>query len=135
MTAHADVIALVLLVPAAVGVGLLCWRAASAGGGVAWGTARPTASADAAPDHRLRALERIVTGHLEARKPNGLLALQLLRLAERRLALRHGVRLDAEPERAAELLGPDVLELLEARPPRRLSLAQIDDVLRRIEAV
>lgn len=136
MTATTDVLALVALVPAAVGVGLLCWRAARAGGGVAWrSTPQAPTSVDAAVDHRLRALERIVSGHLAAREPNGMLALQLRRLAERRLALRHGVRLDAEPERAAALLGSEVLELLEARPPRRLSPAQIDDVLRGIEAV
>lgn len=133
MTATA-VIGLVAMVPAVAGVGLLGWRATRAGGGVGWRTPRPTpASVDVAPDRRLRSLERIVTGHLEAREPNALLAVQLRALAERRLALRHGVRLDAEPERAAALLGPGVLALLEARPPRRLSLAQIDDVLRRIE--
>lgn len=131
-----DVLALVALVPAVAGVALLGWRATRAGGGVGWHVQHPSPTAvEAAPDSRLRALERIITGHLEAREPNSLLALQLRGLAERRLALRHGVRLDTEPERAAALLGPGVLALLEARPPRRLSLAQMDDVLRRIEEV
>jgi hypothetical protein len=136
MTDTSEILAVVALVPAVAGLGLLGWRALRAGGGVAWRMAHvPLSSTDAAQDGRLRTLERIVTGHLEAREPSGMLAAQLRGLAERRLALRHGVRLDAEPDRAAALLGPEVLALLETRPPRRLSLAQIDDVLRRIEEV
>jgi hypothetical protein len=136
MTGTPEILAVVALVPAVAGVGLIGWRATRGGGGVAWLPAHvPLSSTDAAEDGRLRTLERIVTGHLEAREPNGMLALQLRRLAERRLALRHGVRLDSEPDRAAALLGPEVMALLETRPPRRLSLAQIDDVLRRIEEV
>jgi hypothetical protein len=136
MTDTVEALALVALVPAVVGIGLLGWRATRPGGGVAWRTSTvPPTSTDAAQDGRLRILERILTGHLEAREPNGMLAAQLRELAERRLALRHGMRLDAEPDRAAALLGPEVLALLETRPPRRLSLAQINDVLRRIEDV
>jgi hypothetical protein len=136
MSPGPEVLAVVALVPAVAGVGLLGWRALRAGGDAGWAARHvPAAPADAAPDGRLRTLERIVTGHLEAREPNGMLAEQLRGLAERRLALRHGVRLDAEPERAAALLGPEILAVLEARPPRRLSLAQVDDVLRRIEEV
>lgn len=136
MTATSALLALVALATAVAGLGLLGWRATRAGGGVGWRTPHAAVPAvDGAQDRRLRSLERILTGHLEAREPNGLLALQLRGLAERRLALRHGVRLDTEPERAEALLGADVLALLGARPPRRLTLAQIDDVLRRIEAV
>ncbi|MGI9156521.1 MAG: hypothetical protein ACR2FG_07775 [Marmoricola sp.] len=136
MIVSLQVFALLALASAVVGVVVLVWRALPTGGGFEWPRQPEVAdSHDQAPDTRLRTLERIVTGHLEARIPNDLLAVQLRELADRRLGLRHGFRLDAEPERAAALLGPDLLMLLDARPPRRLTLAQVNDTLRRIEAL
>ena len=45
------------------------------------------------------------------------------------------VHWDTDRARTVELLGPEVVDLVEARPPRRMSLGQIDAVLRRIEDV
>lgn len=43
--------------------------------------------------------------------------LRLRRVAAARLAVRHGVDLDADPERAAALLGPAAWALIEVEPP------------------
>ena len=44
--------------------------------------------------------------------------LRLRRVAAARLAARHGVDLDADPVRAAALLGPAAWELIDVGPPR-----------------
>ena len=103
--------------------------------GVAHPGSRPRAPPPPSRDGRLWALERVVTGHLTSREPTSALALQLRELADQRLALRHGVHWDTDRDRTVELLGPEVVALVEARPPRRMSLGQIDAVLRRIEDV
>lgn len=88
-------------------------------------------------DSRQWALERIVTNHLDARHPTPALAEHLLGLAERRASLRLGVRTRSDPGLAAELLterlGAETLTLLTTRPPPRMDLHRIDDVVRRIE--
>lgn len=136
MNTPLQVLALLVLVAAVVGVLVLGWRALPTDGGVEWHRQPEVLTLrDQAPDVRLLTLERIINGHLEARIPNDLLAVQLRELASRRLALRHGVRLGTEPVRAAALLGQDLLRFLDARPPLRLTLAQVNDILRRIEAL
>ncbi len=61
---------------------------------------------------------------------------QLEELAEQRLMARHGVSWRVDPERAAPLLGPELVGLAEQRPPYpRLDVRQIDVLLRRIEAL
>ena len=73
---------------------------------------------------------RIIESNLTARTPDPNLRDRLAELATRRLEQRHGVRRD-EP-RAAGLLGPDLIAVLDG-PPRRLSRAEIDRCVRRIE--
>ena len=84
-------------------------------------------------DARLSFLVRVLTQHESARIPDGRLAACLAELADRRLEQRHGVRRSRDPERAAELLGPDLTRVLSEPPGRRLSLAEIDQHVRRIE--
>lgn len=127
-----DLAALVALAIAVLASGAMLWRAAAVRPGQDWSVV-PLDPASSAPDSRLRALERILAGHLEAREPSGTLAGQLERLADRRLMLTHGIRIEAAPERAGHLLGDEVVALLRAEPPRRMNLRQIELVLRRIE--
>ena len=87
----------------------------------------------AGQDARLSFLVRVLTQHQVARHPDGHLAECLTELADRRLQQRHGVRREQEPERAAQLLGPDLSRVLTEAPGRRLSPAEIDRHLRRIE--
>jgi hypothetical protein len=87
----------------------------------------------AGQDTRLSFLVRVLSQHQVARHPDAHVAECLTELADRRLQQRHGVRREQEPQRAAELLGPDLSRLLVEVPGRRLSPAEIDRHLRRIE--
>ncbi|MET1058348.1 MAG: hypothetical protein ABWX84_02040 [Nocardioides sp.] len=89
----------------------------------------------AGQDARLSFLVRVITQHQVARHPDARLAESLAELTDRRLLQRHGVRREQDPERAAELLGPDLTALLSEAPGRRLGLAEIDRHLQRIEAL
>ena len=130
------ILGVIALAAAATGLLALGWRVSRPATSPAWRSPAPDSGGSAASrDGRLWALERVVTGHLTSREPSSALALQLRELADRRLALRHGVHWDADRDRTVELLGPEVVELLETRPPRRMNLSQIDAVLRRIEDV
>ena len=123
------------LVAAASGLLALGWRISRPSASPAWHSPATDTGSAASRDGRLWALERVVTGHLTSREPSSALALQLRELADRRLALRHGVHWDTDRARTIELLGAEVVEVVETRPPRRMTLSQIDAVLRRIEDV
>ena len=86
-------------------------------------------------DVRLAFLVRVITQHLVARHPDTRLAEALADLADRRLLQRHGVRRAEDPQRATELLGPDLVRYLAEAPGRRLTTAEIDHHLQRIEAL
>ncbi len=81
-------------------------------------------------DPRFSLYLRTIESHLTAQTPEPALRDRFADLASRRLAQRHGVHL-GDP-RAAELLGPDLTAVLDG-PPRRLSHAEIDRCVRRIE--
>jgi hypothetical protein len=68
--------------------------------------------------------------HLTVDVPDGALRDRLARLAALRLEQRHGVVL-GDP-RADDLLGPELVDVLSG-PPRRLSRAEIDRCVRRME--
>ena len=86
-------------------------------------------------DARLSYLVQVLAQHQVARHPDGRLVECLAELADRRLLQRHGVRRQEDPERTAELLGPDLSRVLTEAPGRRLSPAEIDRHLQRIEAL
>jgi len=87
-------------------------------------------------DPRLAALERVVTGHFDGRVVTDTLQRHLMALADQRLLARHGVSWRVDPERAAPLLGPELLGLAQQSAPYpRMSVHQIDVLLTRIEAL
>jgi len=87
-------------------------------------------------DARLALLTRVVGQHLDARAVSDGLQRHLVELADQRLMSRHGVSWRVDPERAARLLGPELVELARQQPPhRRMNLQQIDVLLTRIEAL
>jgi hypothetical protein len=81
-------------------------------------------------DPRTSSYLRVVEGHLSAREPDPALWGRLRGLADQTLRARHGVPLD-DP-RATGLLGPELSHVL-AQPPRRMSTAEIDRCVTRIE--
>ncbi len=129
------VLGVAALAAAVVGLAALGWRLSRPASTPVWRAPVHQGPSVTAQDGRLWALERVVSGHLTSREPTSALALQLRELADRRLALRHGVRWDTDRARTIDLLGPELVALVEARPPRRMTLRQIDAVLQRIEDV
>jgi hypothetical protein len=85
-------------------------------------------------DPRLERLHRMLVQHQAAHDVGEALHRELARLADQRLLLHHGVTREAVPERAVELLGPELSRVLAQRPPYpRLTTAQVDVLLQRIE--
>ncbi|MCW2798249.1 hypothetical protein [Nocardioides sp.] len=81
-------------------------------------------------DHRTSLNLRIIEGHLTGRTPDAALRDRLAALAEQVLRVRHDVGRDEA--RAVELLGPELYRVL-TEPPRRLSRAEIERCVQRIE--
>ena len=98
-----------------------------------WAIDVPDSARPAGQDARLSFLVRVLSQHQVARHPDAHVAECLTELADRSLQQRRGVRREEDPERAAELLGPDLTRFLGEAPGRRLSPAEIDRHLRRIE--
>ena len=98
-----------------------------------WGFEARDSVRPAGQDARLSFLVRVLSQHQVARHPDAHVAECLTELADRRLQQRHGVRREQEPQRAAELLGPELSRLLVEAPGRRLNPTEIDRHLRRIE--
>jgi hypothetical protein len=89
-------------------------------------------------DPRLAFLHRLVLRHLDAREVGDNLQEHLLNLADHRLVATHGISLRADPDRAEPFVGAELAALAAGAgrgAPRRMSVAQIDVLLKRIEAL
>lgn len=87
-------------------------------------------------DPHLERLQRILTQHQAAHDVGDTLHRTLTELVDHRLVAHHGVSLQADPDRAAEILGPELTSVVTQRPPYpRLSADRIDVLLQRIEAL
>jgi len=90
-----------------------------------------TVSAQVGRDARFDSYVRVIHGHLTAREPTPLLQERLAAVAQSVLEQRYGLVL--EDPRASELLGPQVLGVLQAPAHHRLSLAEIERCVTGIE--
>ena len=95
-----------------------------------WDVVPVTWVPQAGMDHGFSSYLRVLEGHLTVDVPDNVLSDRLAGLARLRLEQRHGLLL-GDP-RADELLGPELTAVLTG-PPRRLSRAEIDRCVRRIE--
>lgn len=87
-------------------------------------------------DARLERLHRMLFAHQTAHHVDGALRDELARLADQKLLALHGVTREADPELARTLLGDELANLLTREPPYpRLTTAQIDQLLKRIESL
>lgn len=86
-------------------------------------------------DPRLSLLMRVISGHLDAKDVGDQLHRHLAAVTDERLLARHGITRSARPDRAATVLGPDLYGFLDGPRTRRLSPAQIDHLLKRIETL
>lgn len=85
-------------------------------------------------DPRLALLHRVVSGHLDGRAVGEQLHHHLMAVADQRLLAHHGVSRLADPDRAAELMGPELTAFSRATHPyARLNARQIDVLIDRIE--
>ena len=101
-----------------------------------WPGARDEPVRTPGEDPRLDQLRRVVGHHLDGREVGDALHRRLGDLVDQRLVARHGITREADPERAAALLGPDLTSALAARPPYpRLAPARIEQLLQRIEDI
>ncbi len=99
-----------------------------------WPGAREEPVREPGEDPRLGQLRRVVGQHLDAREIGDALHRRLGELADQRLMARHGITRDGDPDRAADLLGDDLVAVIDAQSPYpRLSPARISALLQRIE--
>lgn len=96
----------------------------------AWRDTTPEPVRVPGQDARTTAYLRALEAHRVAREPSPAVRDRLGVLADHALRARHG--LDRRDPRAAALLGPDLLDVLDG-PVRRLGHHEIDRCLRRIE--
>lgn len=97
---------------------------------ISWAVTPVRATALAWEDPRTARLLRMLEAHGTARAPDAALRDRLAELVDLALLQRHDLR--REDPAAADLLDPRLLRLLD-EPPRRLSRAEIDEHLTRIE--
>jgi hypothetical protein len=98
--------------------------------GPPWSVESARPAVQAWSDVRLASQVRLIEGHLTSATPDGMLRDRLAMLCDERLLRVRGLR-RSDPE-SVPLLGAALIGDL-AGPPRRLTLARIDDHLRRIE--
>ena len=99
-----------------------------------WPGAREEAVRTPGEDPRLDQLRRVVGHHLDGRDVDDTLHRRLADLVDHQLVARYGITREADPARAAALMGPDLVSTLAARPPYpRLTPARIEHLLQQIE--
>ena len=87
-------------------------------------------------DSRLDALTRALDSHLLAHEVDSALHDHVMAVVDQVLLVRHGVTREADPDRAAALMGPELLRFAGTGPPYpRLSIPRIDVLIDRIEAL
>ena len=85
-------------------------------------------------DPRLDQLRRVVGHHLDGRDVDDTLHRRLADLVDHQLVARYGITREADPARAAALMGPDLVATLAARPPYpRLTPARTEHLLQQLE--
>jgi hypothetical protein len=87
-------------------------------------------------DSRLDTLTRALDAHLLAHEVDGALHDHVMAVVDQVLLVRHGVSRAEDPERAAALMGPELVRFASAGPPYpRLGVPRIDVLIDRIEAL
>jgi hypothetical protein len=133
---HPDALLLALTVAAFATTLWLYLDASVRDGGPGWDLVDDDPVRPPGEDSRLALLARVVGQHLDGREVGDALHRHLEEIADQRLMARHGVSWRVDPERAASLLGPELLALAQQQPPYpRLDVRQIDVLLSRIEAL
>jgi hypothetical protein len=131
-----------LLAVTTMAAGVLALEAVDAYARLPWLAPRPDARADPGEDVRTASFRHLVEAHETSRDADDAVLWQIADLAKRRLRQLHGIRYADDPERATELLGPLLADLV-SRDRRhryqpdhrhhRYTVAQLGDLVHRIE--
>ena len=129
-----------LLAATAVAAGFLTLEAMGADAWSPWTAPRPDARPDPGEDVRTATFRHLIEVHQTSRDSDDAVLWQIAELARRRLRQVHGLRYADDPARASELLGPLLAELVSRdrrhrhdHRPQRYTIAQLGDLVRRIE--
>jgi hypothetical protein len=107
-----------------------------------WTVRRSDALPERGEDTRTAMYRHVIEVHLSSQEADDAIVWQIADLAKLRLRQLHGLRLEASPDRAAEMLGPQLAEWVShdrrhryvpGERHHRYSVAQLGDVVRRIE--
>jgi hypothetical protein len=129
-----------LLAVTVVAAGVLALESMEGSTHVSWTAPRPDSRADPGEDTSTATYRHVIEAHETSREADDAVLWQLADLAARRMLQLHGFRYAEDPERATELLGPHLADLVSRdrrhRPGqrhRRYSVAQLGELVRRIE--
>ena len=133
-----------LLAATAVAAGVLAMESIEAFTRLPWTAPRPDARPDPGEDTRTAMFRHVIEAHETSHDADDAVLWQLADLAARRLRQLHGIRYADDPERATELLGPLLSDLV-SRDRRhrydpghrhhRYTVAQLGELVQRIEAL
>ena len=131
-----------LLVLASVAAGALAMAALETESRPAWTVRRSDAQPSTGEDTRTAMYRHVIEVHLTSQEADEAILWQVADLAKHRMRQLHGVRLEESPQRATELLGPELAEWVShdrrhryepGARHRRYTVAQLGDAVRRIE--
>ncbi len=137
-----DAALIVLLAAAAVAAGSLAMGALDAGVVPSWSVRRGDATQDRGEDTRTAMYRHVIEAHLTSQEADDAIVWQIADLARHRMRQLHGVRYEDSPERAVELLGPQLADWVShdrrhrytpGERRRRYTPAQLGEAVRRIE--
>jgi hypothetical protein len=137
-----DPLLVTLLALALVATGAVVHEALVSHGATTWTTPRTDRAPETGEDLRTEELRWVVEAHLSSRGADDGVVWTIADLADRRLRQVHGLRYADDPHRATELLGPVLADWVShdrrhrydpAHRHARYSVAQLDDIVRRIE--
>ena len=116
--------------------------ALDAGAVPSWTVRRGDVAPDRGEDTRTAMYRHVIEVHLTSQEADDAIVWQIADLARHRMRQLHGVRYEESPERAAELLGPELADWVShdrrhryvpGARHRRYTVAQLGDAVRRIE--
>jgi hypothetical protein len=131
-----------LLVVAVVAAFVLAMTALESDARIGWTVRRSDARPDTGEDTRTATYRHVIEVHLTSMDADNTVVWRIADLAKVRLRQQHGVRPQESPGRTAELVGPVLAEwmshdrrhrYLPDAPHRRYSVAELGEVVRRIE--
>ena len=131
-----------LLTVATIAAGVLTLESLEAHTPLTWTAPRPDARPNPGEDTRTAMFRRLIEVHEGSREADATVIWQIADLAKRRLRQVHGIRYSDDPDRATELLGPMLADLVSrdrrhryepGRRHHRYTLDELGDLVLRVE--